>query len=302
MAVALDQRPQLLCPCSIAINGNNVMKGIEYLLITTSKNASLTPCLNLGPRPISRGIRIIRPLLSLTQCQNHVRGFSACGHGPKRSLNGHCKSLTSTANTNTTRKHGCRYLSTQVEQPQDEAIQAYRVQVVRSDGTLGEPISLQDALKARNVDEGGRRVDLLRQVSPPDQSRIYPICKYVNIKEDRERSVSMKKTARAHKTHTKQLALNWTIGVNDLEHRIRRLEGFLEKGNQVEVVLGSMQRRGWMRKRPDDLETARALVKKIRDAALSVEGAKEKQKMQGILGQDQEICLIFEGPKPTDKA
>ena len=278
------------------------MKGIEHLLTIGLKNASLTLCLDLGTRPISRSIGIIRPSLSFTQCQYHLRGFSACEHAPQRSLDGHCKTLTFITNTNSTRNHGCRHLSTQIEQPQDEAIQAYRVLVVQSDGTLGEPISLQDALNARKVDEGGRRLDLLRQVSPPDQTRIYPICRYVNIKENREKSVSLKKTARAHKTHNKQLALNWTIGENDLEHRIRRLGGFLEKGNQVEVVLGSMQRRGWMRKRPDDLEKAQALVKKIRDAALSVKGAKEKQKMQGILGQDQEVCLIFEGPKPTDKA
>lgn len=248
------------------------------------------------------GTAFLNPILTVPRRLYHAQGVPGSRERLPKAL--HCSHRTTAPTTNLLclRSPYHRYLSTNTEPPQDNSIRAYRVQVVQSDGTLGQPISLQDALYARKTDEHGRLAELLRQVSPSNASRPHPICKYFNIKDEQGKLETQEKKAKAQKTHTKQFALNWTIGDNDLEYRLRKVEGLLEKGNQVEIVLGSMKRRGWMKKRPEDVDRARGLVNKIREAALSVKGARETKAMQGTLGQDQEIILHFAGQRPANES
>ena len=179
--------------------------------------------------------------------------------------------------------------------PRDENIKAFKVQIVQKDNTIGEPMLLSDVLNARAQDERGRFTQFLRLVREPDEQLLYPLCKYYSKQDERDRENARKKASKSSKTGKKQLEINWTVGDNDLSHRMGRLKEFLGKGWQVEVIIGSTRKRGWRGKRTDNKDMAEMLVAKIRNAAFEVEGAKQKAEMKGKLGE--EVCLSFEGSK-----
>ena len=183
---------------------------------------------------------------------------------------------------------------------QDEEIRSFKVYVVNADGKLSEPVLLRDALADRKVDEQGRYLEILRQVQPPSSSRMFPVVKYFEVQGIREKELAQKKAERLEKSikmQTKKLELNWTIGANDLEHRMDRLKEFLLKGRMVEITLGSRRKKGWQRKRPDNMESARHLISSIKTTALEIQGVKEKQAMTGEIGGL--VQLYFEGPRQS---
>lgn len=86
----------------------------------------------------------------------------------------------------------------------------------------------------------------------------------------------------------KTIELNWAIDGNDLNHRLTKMKGFLEKGFRVDVVLGA-KRKG----RKATEEEAEALIEKIKKAACEVEGTRESKPKEGkLLGM---LTLQFEG-------
>ncbi|KAL9102577.1 MAG: hypothetical protein Q9163_002295 [Psora crenata] len=180
----------------------------------------------------------------------------------------------------------------------DELIRALKVYLVQPDDTLGEPVLLRDALDARQVDERGRPTQYLRQVREPNDEFPYPVCKYYDKKIERDRELARKKAAKIARTENKQLEINWTVSDNDLHHRMERLKEFLGKGWKVEIILGSMRKKGWKGKRLADPEEAKNLISRIRAAAMEVEGARERAEMKGVPGQ--EVFLTFEGLKKKD--
>ena len=185
---------------------------------------------------------------------------------------------------------------------QDEKIQAFKVHIVQADGKLGEPVILQDALEGRKKDEKGRCLERLRQVRKPDAKIIWPICKYYNIKEEREKELAQKKASRLNrtaKTQSKQIELSWTIGDNDLGHRMEAMKGFLTKGKRVEVVVGSARKRGWRKKRLENAQMAQSLVLKIKSAALEAGGNQDGQEKGSL---DERIELCFEPPKQSNNS
>ena len=185
--------------------------------------------------------------------------------------------------------------SAQPGEIRDDSIRAFKVYLVQSDNTLGDPVLLRDALDGRQVDDRGRITQYLRQVRQADDEFMFPVCKYYDKRFERDREIAKKKAAKTAKMESKKLEINWTVDNNDLDHRMARLREFLGKGWRVEIVLGSTRKRGWKGKRTSDLEEAGALIARIRAAALDVEGAKERTEMEGILGQ--EVVLNFEGTK-----
>ena len=180
----------------------------------------------------------------------------------------------------------------------DEAIKSFKVYVVNADNKLDDPILLHDALAARNKDDKGKFTEILRQVQPASPSLLFPICKYMSLKSLKEKELALEKherMERASRKQSKRLELNWTIGDNDLAHRMERLREFLSKGRSVEVTLGTQRKRGWQKKRPDSLETAEQLVQKVKAAAFEVNGSREAKEMTGDMGNM--VVLYFEGPR-----
>ena len=177
----------------------------------------------------------------------------------------------------------------------DEAIRAFRVYIVQPDDTLSEPMLLRDALDARQKDERGRLSQYLRQVREASEEFPNPICKYYDKKHERDRELIKKRAAKTARAENKQLEINWTVSDNDLDHRMKRMKEFLEKGWKVEVLLGSTRKSGWKRKRTDDPEGQQNLVANIKASAMEVDGTRERAEMKGVLGQ--EVVLSFEGVK-----
>ena len=203
------------------------------------------------------------------------------------------------------RKNGISSIGGEVHSSQhgvleNEAIKAFKVNVVQQDGKLGEPMMLSYALANRKKDSSGKYMELLRQVQQPDADVTFPICRYYNIQEERAKELARKKRAREIKgsKQSKRIELNWTIGDNDLGHRMEKLREFLREGKKVEVLVGGSRKRGWQKKKADSLQTALDLVSKIKAAALEVDGTREGWEMRGNIGQQVELC--FEAPSKKE--
>lgn len=175
----------------------------------------------------------------------------------------------------------------------DEEIPARRIQLVDPEtGSLNPPQRLRTVLDS--VDRKTYR--LVCVTSPPagDWTEEWiPTCKLVDKKVAYEAEKAKKKQLQAKTAAegTKTLELNWAIDVNDLGHRMKRMQEFLAQGKKVELILA--RKKGGRRATPEECE---ALLQKINEAAEGVKGTKEVKKFEGKLaGMGQ---LMYEGPKP----
>ncbi|KAK4631623.1 hypothetical protein CLAFUW4_03155 [Fulvia fulva] len=129
----------------------------------------------------------------------------------------------------------------------------------------------------------------LVQMSPdePDNYDFIPVCKIVSKKEDYDRQKKRKKQEKqkqkvqAITSHEamKTVELNWAIDKNDLGHRLGKIKGFLDEGRRVEVVLAS-KKQG----RKASKEECEEVLKMVQGVVAKVDGAKEKEALQGKLG------------------
>jgi translation initiation factor IF-3 len=106
------------------------------------------------------------------------------------------------------------------------------VQVVNEEGNLDEPQKLLDVLASFD-----RNKFFCIQVAAAAGPSKPPICKILNKKEYRESEKAKIKAAKSAAQSTKQVELNWAIDAHDLQHRLKQLATFLDKGRKVEVIL-----------------------------------------------------------------
>ncbi|KAI9816790.1 MAG: hypothetical protein M1827_001435 [Pycnora praestabilis] len=164
----------------------------------------------------------------------------------------------------------------------DEEIRAREVQIVNENGKLNLPARLDSIL--RSLD---RKTSFLVQVAPSEPDKP-PICKIIGKEELRQTERLKAKPNKNPSTIVKQLELNWAIDSNDLNHRMNKMEEFLNQGRRVEILLAA-KRKG----RKATMDQAEAVVKRIREKVKGLESAKESKEMEGkILGQ---ATLYFEG-------
>jgi len=165
--------------------------------------------------------------------------------------------------------------------PRDDEIKSWSITLVGEDGKL------QDAQPTLDVlDSIDRKKDSLVVVVPGEPG-VPPICKIMNKEAMRLAEKARLKGAKSGVTE-KTIELNWAIDGNDLNHRMIKMKGFLQKGYRVEVVLGA-KRKG----RKATAEEAEALIAKVRAAVAEVEGTKESKPVDGkILGV---LTLQFDG-------
>jgi translation initiation factor IF-3 len=171
--------------------------------------------------------------------------------------------------------------------PRDDEIRSWTVILVNEEGTLDDPRSKLDILES---------IDRTKEslvVVVPGEPGTPPICKIMNKKTMREGEKARAKAARGSGVTTKTIELNWAIDKGDLGHRIEKMKQFLGKGFKVEIVLAG-KRKGKQAK----AEEAEALVKRIREAVVEVDGGREVKPMEGkLLGT---ATMFFEG-KPVQK-
>ena len=167
--------------------------------------------------------------------------------------------------------------------PRDEEIKATYIKLADGTGKLQEGLLLTSVLAGLD-----REKEWLVQVAESTDGNPEAICRIVKkatLREgERQRAKSARATARSNKT----LELNWAIDPHDLEHRLGRLQDFLEKGMRVEITVAP-KRKG----RKATLAEALALMGRIRETAATVDRAKEMKEPEGrALGL---MTMIFDG-------
>ena len=201
-----------------------------------------------------------------------------------------------------------RQATVQTGPPRDEAIRAREIQIVGSDGSLGNVTSLRNALNS--ID---RKLCFIIQVNEkihPDYAaetpesnagawhpRI-PVCKVIEKRLFHDSQRAKLKPKKDVAALTKEVELNWNIDPHDLEHRMKRMKDFLEQGRRVEVVFGK-KRKGWMRRKEVAAEDAERVLKSVRDSAKEVDGATEWRGMEGQINGG--LVMYFQGKKKVQK-
>lgn len=172
----------------------------------------------------------------------------------------------------------------------NERIPAGLIHLVNENKLL-PPVPLKDVLGSFDHSK-----DFLAMMSRPEQEGP-PICKILNRTFESGRLREQKKASKSQSNskagpEPKQLELNWAIAPHDFEHRLGKLEQFLKKGLNVELVL--------MRKRKGKkatVEEGQALVERINQRVKEVEGADTWRPMEGAIKGPAlgELRLYFKG-------
>lgn len=147
-------------------------------------------------------------------------------------------------------------------------------------GGLGEPQEVKSLLATLDRKTESLQVTYMPNLEDEDAPR-WPIAKIVNKKEEHQR-LQLEKEERkraAASSKEKELEINWTSTAHDLEHKIKKLQGFLAKGWKVQVVLLKKRKAKTQPKEKD----AEALVDRIAEATTEVKGCKEWKGREGKL-------------------
>lgn len=166
----------------------------------------------------------------------------------------------------------------------DEAIRSPMVQLVDAAGDLEEPEKLSIVLNTFD-----RSKFFLVQVSPGEQGKP-PICKILNKLEYKAREKAKEKAAKAAKKMLKEMEFNWAIDAHDLQHRLRQLAGFVEKGRRVEIILTRKKN-----KRAPTVEEIKQVMQGVLDTVREAGGTQIKA-MEGEPGKQVKITVQKENP------
>ena len=161
--------------------------------------------------------------------------------------------------------------------PLDEKIGTRMVHLVDSNEEMHEPQSL--ALLLRTLD---RETEHIQQVGMHAETDV-PVVKIRTKRSLRDAAHlkdAQKKAQNKAQSAGKELELTWSIERNhDLEHRLRKMEGWLTEGKTVEIMIG--QKKGGRRA---STEEAEELIKLLRDRAFSINGVRETAAIEGHVG------------------
>jgi translation initiation factor IF-3 len=182
--------------------------------------------------------------------------------------------------------------------PQDHEITDRWVMVVNEDKKLEGPYRTVDLLARLGLTAETLRVVVPRD--PGNKEQPNAICRIINKKAEFEAQRARKEKERLEKVSqkkgigkTKTLELNWAISAHDLQHKMKNLRDFLEKGYKVEVLLAKKKR-----SRAATAEECKALVESVQEAVKGVPGAKEWKSSDGIALKS--MTFFFQGPAKSD--
>lgn len=191
--------------------------------------------------------------------------------------------------------------------PRDFQIQTPFIHIIEKNG-ISEPLRTKDILRELDpreeslvmVAEAPRKAadgeeDLDQRGNNGRSRPQWPVCKIVNIKEERKDEYQRKKEERKKVSSSKELEINWGIAMNDLEMtKLRQLKKFLAKGMKVQISLvakGKSRKSGKKNVASDD--EAKDILKAIQAAVAEVPGSTEN-KIEGGIGQH--MTIVYHGP------
>ncbi|KAL8702542.1 MAG: hypothetical protein Q9201_004283 [Fulgogasparrea decipioides] len=173
----------------------------------------------------------------------------------------------------------------------DEAIGAQLIQIVNADKSLQPPRSLNDSLASINrqtyfLVQVGEKIHPRYENQPgPEEGQQdirprIPVCKVIDKGSFRLAEEAKLKSKKNASPVTKEVEINWGMAENDFKHRLERLKKFLDQGKRVEIVFGR-KRKGWMQRKDVTDREAKSILEQVREAAGTVEGAREWKNMEG---------------------
>lgn len=171
--------------------------------------------------------------------------------------------------------------------PQDFEITDPKIMVINN-GNIEGPIPTQIALRRLSEEESLR---MFQAYSPGDPKKgipmSYAMCKVVNKRDEYARQRELKERKRVSKateSRHKELEMNWGIGENDLDNKLKRLETFLGKGWKVDLIFGKK------RKKEVDEKEIMDMLNKVKKWVKEA-GAREYREMEGEPGKKMTIHL-----------
>ena len=161
----------------------------------------------------------------------------------------------------------------------DNNIEASWVQQVDENGKLSEPKRLRILMDEIAASEVVLCLDPTSQY--PDTAIVKVVERDELLRQAAEKAYQLKQVKKKSKeSKPKQLELNWAIGGNDFEIKLKQMTDFLDKGKRVEVLLAPKRRQ-----RKATPEEGRELVTKLRQKIEAI-GATEIKPLTGaMLGQ-----------------
>lgn len=179
--------------------------------------------------------------------------------------------------------------------PRNEAIASLgqEVHFIDADGAFQGLKSLEPLLASFDR-EIYHLICINPQVAPePVLCRLYS---KEQLEEDEKAAYWMKKEKKqGNKDPTKvvkKVEISWATAPNDLEHKLKRIDEFLQRGNRVEVILGT--RKGMAKQTP---EKVAGLVERIRKEA--EKSGKEWKVAEGVIGV--QYLIYLEGKRPKKR-
>jgi len=170
------------------------------------------------------------------------------------------------------------------ELPLDEDIDTPEVRVKGDDGRPSEPRDLFEVL-----DSIDRSTQHVLQLSKPGEHE-HAVVRVVERRDlirkikDKEEAARQAKTAQKEKK-PKQIELNWAIGGNDLQLKLKQMEDFLRKGKKVELMLAAKRHQ-----RKASAEEAEALMRTLKEKVNEI-GAIEVAPMEGTFPKQALITV-----------
>lgn len=116
-------------------------------------------------------------------------------------------------------------------------------------------------------------------------SEFIPPCRIIDkveefkVAQEKRQAKKLERKSKAGAEFAKSLELNWAIDHNDLGHRLKRLQEFLEEGRRVEILLAT-KKKG----RKATSEECNNVMERITKTVEDVKGARELRPMEGKLG------------------
>ncbi|KAF6817342.1 Translation initiation factor IF-3 [Colletotrichum sojae] len=163
--------------------------------------------------------------------------------------------------------------------PTDKDIEDQIVMVVNEEGKLDGPYRTRNVLSSLDPETETLRMVSRAPREPAEGQPQFAICKIINKRDEKEKERAMEKSRKEQSrkaTRIKELEINWAIAPNDLQHKLRQMRTFLQKGFKVDVLLA--KKKG---SRVANRDEADALIQAIRDAKSEVRGAKEWKEPDG---------------------
>ena len=157
----------------------------------------------------------------------------------------------------------------------DEEIQPDTIRVVSDESGISAPQSLRRFLASMD-----RTQYFLVQVSP-EGSEEMPVCRMMKREAVFKREREKAKPAKTAEQQTKEIELGWKMADGDLNHKMTKLEEFLQKGKKVEITIAPKRKREIItpQEAQDFLERVRARLDTIEG------GPRETKPLQGELGK-----------------